>query len=135
MQSVTSYLVEIVIGTIGVIMTGLICVGWKLIVSQFKQHEDRLNAVENKVESILASELRQMNVDVVELRGELKVLRTDLKAALENTSTKLADISNQLVNSMTVAINNAMTGAVDSIVSTAMNRALELSKKQDKQSM
>lgn len=134
MQSVTSYLVEIVIGTIGVIMTGLICVCWKLIVSQFKQHEDRLNAVENKVESILASELRQMNVDVVELRGELKVLRTDLKAALENTSTKLADISNQLVNSMTVAINNAMTGAVDSIVSTAMNRALELSKKQDKQS-
>lgn len=132
MQSVTSYLVEIVIGTIGVIMTGLICVCWKLIVSQFKQHETRLDDVESKVESILASELRQMNVDVVELRGELKVLRTDLKAALENTSAKLADISNQLVNSMTVAINNAMSGAVENMVSSAMNRALEISKKQDK---
>lgn len=132
MQIATSYLVEIVIGVVGVALTGLICVCWRLIVNQFNQHETRLGSVEEKVESILASELRQMNVDVVELRGELKVLRTDLKAALENTSAKLADISNQLVNSMTVAINSAMSGAIDSAVTTAVTRALELSKKQDK---
>lgn len=128
MQIASNYLVEILIGAIGVIMTGLICVCWSLIVSQFKQHEARLDEVENKVDSILASELRQMNVDVVELRGELQVLRADLKAALESTSAKLADISNQLVGSMTAAINSAMSGAL----SAAMTQAVELSKKQDK---